>query len=246
MTRIWFVVPVHGREALTRVCLRQLRRTCDALPFYATAVVIGEGESLDVAHELGFATVARDNTALGRKFNDGFELATNPEVNPHPADYVVPCGSDDWIDPVIFRRLPGPNTVGVFRQIGVVNEDRTILARKVCTYKTAAGPKIIPRELIAAAGSRPAEEDRRRAIDASTIEGIKRAIGHWPRMLDLDVHPLQIIDWKSHTDQLNSFRMLAGHKPRDVSEDIWADLAEHYPAEAVEEMQALRPMAVAA
>ena len=236
---IWFVVPVHGRDALTRVCLRQLRRTCDALDHYATAVVIGEGNILDFAHDLGFATVQRDNQSLGAKFNDGYQLACDPRYNPHPADYVVPCGSDDWIDPVVFRRLPGPNEVGVFRHMAVVNEDKTLLARKRVTYKTAAGPKIIPHSLIAAAGYRPSEEDRRRAIDASTIEGIKRATGRWPHMVDLDVHALQIVDWKSHTGQLNSFRMFIGHKPRDVTENLWDELAEHYPVESVEEMREL-------
>jgi len=132
--RIYFVVPVHGREALTRVCLRQLRRTCDELDHYATAVVIGEGDILDFAYDLGFATVERDNQSLGAKFNDGYQLACDPRYNPHPADYVVPCGSDDWIDPVVFRRLPGPNEVGVFRHMAVVNEDKTLLARKRVTY----------------------------------------------------------------------------------------------------------------
>lgn len=246
MTRIWFCVPVHGREALTRVCLRQLRRTCDAATAYdvdATAVVIGEGESLQVALGLGFATVQRNNDSLGRKFNDGYQVACDPEYNPEPADYAVPCGSDDWIDPVIFRKLPGPDTVGIFRRLGVVDEDQTRLAKITATYKTAAGPKIIPRALIAAAGYRPSEEDRRRAIDASTMEGIKRAIGHWPAMVDLDVHPLQIVDWKSHGEQLNSYRMLAGHRARDLSGDMWAELGEFYPAEALEEMRALAPVA---
>ncbi len=239
MTRIWFVVPVHGREELTRVCLWQLRRTCDAAREHevdATAVVIGEGEIIDVAYDLGFATVERDNTSLGSKFNDGFQLACDPRFNPAPADYVVPCGSDDWIDAVIFCTLPGQTTVGIFRHLAVVDEDRTRLARIKVSYKTAAGPKIIPRALIAAASYRPSQEDRRRAIDASTIEGIQRAVGHWPDMVELDVHPLQIVDWKSHGEQLNSFRMLCGSRPRDLVEDVREQLAEFYPAESLDEM----------
>jgi len=58
-------------------------------------------------------------------------------------------------------------------------------------------------------------------------------------MVDLDVHALQIVDWKSHTDQLNTFRMFAGHKPRDVTENLWDELAAHYPVESVEEMREL-------
>lgn len=239
MTRIWFVVPVHGREALTRVCLRQLRRTCDAAGEFgvdATAVVIGEGLSLYVAADLGFACVERNNDALGRKFNDGFQLACDPEINPEPAEYVIPCGSDDWIDALILSRLPGATTIGIFRQMAVVDEDRTRLARIRAGYKTAAGPKIIPYALIAATGFRPAEEDRKRAIDVSTIEGIKRAIGHWPDMVELDVHELQIVDWKSHGEQLNSYRMLCGHRE---CEEPFSALAEFYPAQAIEEMREL-------
>ena len=52
---LWFCVPAHGRYELTRICLEQLRRTCDALPYEATAVVIADDENLHTAYELGFA-----------------------------------------------------------------------------------------------------------------------------------------------------------------------------------------------
>lgn len=247
MSRVWFVVPCFGRERLTRVCLRQLRRTCDAAVAFgvdATAVVIGEGDLLCFAQGLGFATVERDNSGLGRKFNDGYQLACDPAYNPAPADYVIPCGSDDWIDPALLRRLPRPGEIAIFTRLAFVSEDRTALVRRKAPWKTAAGPKIIPRDLIAAAGYRPAEEDRKRAIDASTIEGIKRAIGHWPHMVECDIHDLQIVDWKSHGDQLNSFRMVCGYREREA--DLWAALGEFYPAEALDEMRELDAVPVAA
>jgi hypothetical protein len=31
VSSLWFVVPAQGRFFLTAICLRQLRRTCDAL-----------------------------------------------------------------------------------------------------------------------------------------------------------------------------------------------------------------------
>ena len=89
---LWFVVPAHGRYELTRICLEQLRRTCDALPYDATAVVVAEDQNLYTAADLGFATVHRDNDFLARKFNDGIQLACDPNYNPEPADYVVPFG----------------------------------------------------------------------------------------------------------------------------------------------------------
>ncbi len=249
MTRIYFVVPVHGREALTQVCLRQLRRTCDAATAFgvsATAVVIGDDRSLQVASDLGFATVRRDNHQLGRKFNDGYQLACDPRYNPEPADYCVPCGSDDWVDPVILRTMPPRDTIGNFRQITVVNEDRTALIQLKIAQSTGAGIRIIPASLIAKAGYRPAHEHDHRAIDMSTQYGLTEARrGHAPKAVYLDVHPAQIVDWKSHGQQLNSYAALRGFR-HGVEDDVWETLAPHYPVEALEEMRSLDRTLVAA
>ncbi len=249
MTRVWFMVPVHGREALTEVCLRQLKRTCDAAwlayDIQATAVVIGDDRSLQVAADLGFATVRRDNHQLGRKFNDGYQLACDPAYNPEPADYCVPCGSDDWVDPVILRRMPPPDAIGNFRQITVVNEGRTVCTSLKVAYSTGAGIRIIPASLIARAGYRPAHEEARRAVDASTQYGISEALrGHVPRTVYLDVHAAQIVDWKSHGQQLNSYAQLRGFR-RGNETDVWETLEPHYPAEALDEMLHLTPSEVA-
>ena len=249
MKRLWFVVPCHGREDITTVCLRQLRRTCDAmLPMGidATAVVIADDANLDTADDLGFATVRRDNRMLGRKFNDGYQLACSPALNPRPADYVVPCGSDDWIDPQIFRTLP-ENAIGVFEQIAIVNEERTRLARcRVTGMAAGVGIRIIPAWFLAASGFRPAEEDRKRAIDASTFIGIARS-NEWqrPPTVRLDVHQLQLVDWKSAGTQLNTYNILRGFF-RSESDDPFGELADVYPSEALDEMRALTCEAVAA
>ena len=242
MPTVWFVVPVHGREALTRVCLRQLRRTCDAAAAHnvdASAVIVGDDASVDVAEELGFATVRRDNSQLGTKFNDGYQLACDPKFNPEPVDYVVPCGSDDWIDPIIFRQLP-VGAIGVFKHIGVVNPERTRIAHaRIGGFANGAGIRIIPAEFVAKAGYRPAEEHRNRAIDASTYAGLRTA-NSWdvPPTVELDSHPWQIVDWKSRGEQLNGYELLRGFYQQEY-DDPFAQLAEHYPAEALEEIRAL-------
>lgn len=234
---VTFVVPVHGRESLTRVCLRQLRRTCNEASVRATAVVVGEGPILEYARiDLGFATVKRDNSQLGRKFNDGFQLACDPDFNPWPADYVVPCGSDDWIDPAILERLPPAGQIGVFRQMAVVSEDRTRLARITVGWKGGAGIRIIPRSMIAAAGYRPSAEERARGCDTATLEGIKRATGRFPAMVELDRHPLQIVDFKTDGVQLNSYRSMVGfRRNQSVTADVWDELRAVFP-EAVDDM----------
>src|SRR5689334_1630264 len=114
MPSLWFIVPVHGRQQLAQICLRQLRRTCDQLTSsgtYATAVIVGERHDLDALNvdELGFGWVERDNEFTSRKFNDGIQLACDPAYNPAPADYVVPLGSDDWVHPYLFNPLPPPD-----------------------------------------------------------------------------------------------------------------------------------------
>ncbi len=247
MTRVWFVMPVHGREELTRICLRQLERTCEAAAAFGvntTAVVIGDDTSVDYADELGFATVRRNNDQLGRKFNDGYQFACDPEFNPAPADYVIPCGSDDWVDPVILRRMPG-ETIGVFRQFAVVDEDRTSLSRIKVGYHGGCGVRIIPRSLLARCGYRPAEEDISRGCDTSAIMGMYAVGRVMPKMTVLDVHPLQIVDWKSHGQQLNSYRSIRSYRHGDDG-DVWDALAEHYPEAALDEMRALDGLLVAA
>lgn len=232
---ITFVMPIHGRDTLARVCLRQLRRTCNTLN--ATAVIVGQGETLDYAYELGFGTVERDNTQLGRRFNDGYQLACDPDYNPRPADYVVPCGSDDWVDPAALTRMPPADTIGVFRQLAVVSEDRTRLAKLTIGWKGGSGVRVIPASLIARAGYRPCEEDRRRACDNSTLEGIKRAsAGRFPNMVSLDQHPLQIVDLKTGDTQLNSYRSVVGFKTRHETSDVWGELAAVFP-EAVADLR---------
>lgn len=241
MTRLWFVMPVHGREQLTRICLRQLARTCEAAAHYgidATAAVIGEGNILPFARKLGFATVNRDNTQLGRKFNDGYQLACDPRYNPDPADYVVPIGSDDWIDPVILQELPCKTEIGVFKMLAVVNEDRTRLMRLKVPYPGGAGIRIIPRELLEPACYRPAEEDRNGAIDGSTLKGIRQAIGRTPPMRYLDVHDLQIVDWKTRGEQLHDYRELSFYRGHETTEPFHV-LAAVYPRRALSAVRRL-------
>ena len=71
MPSLWFVVPAHGRLELARICLTQLRRTCDELTHHgidASAVVVADDDNIETADDLGFAWVKRENRFLSRKF----------------------------------------------------------------------------------------------------------------------------------------------------------------------------------
>jgi hypothetical protein len=242
---LWFCVPAHGRVELARICLRQLRRTCDELVangVEATAVVIADDDNLDTARDLGFGVVQRDNRFTSRKFNDGIQLACDPEVNPRPADYVVPCGSDDWVDYRLFLDLP--DTMRGFQSMSFVREDGRELSTSNIAYKGGCGIRIYPREVVAMLGYRPADEDRPRGCDTSILFNLQHAFSaryvqtrRGPIELPVehaDSDPLQIVDWKS-SEQLNSYAEVGKWRSK-VKGDPFEMLADIFPSEALDEM----------
>jgi hypothetical protein len=240
---LWFVVPVHERIELARICLRQLRRTCDSLyenGVEASAVVVTDHESLlelDVG-AFDFAWVVRENDYTSAKFNDGIQLATDPKYNSSPVDYVVPCGSDDWVDYRLFMEpLPDDRTIFGFQRMSFVRED----GREICSphigYNGGSGIRIIPRALLATVGYRPADEDRKRGCDTSMLANLRLAnpgleVKHW------HMHTRQIVDWKTPGIQLNPYKEVTAIHGTDSPADPFEELADFYPADALEEMRA--------
>lgn len=244
MKRLTFVMPVHGRTDLTGICLRQLRRTCDQLDqagLEATAIIVGNDENLDAAHALGFGTVERENDYLARKFNDGIQLALDRSLNPRPADFVVPFGSDDWIDHTIIRRLPIGDEVLCFRHVAFVHENGHELTQTRLAYDGGVGIRIYPRALLEPTGYRPADEDRRRGCDTSILWNTRHehnaaGKGHL-RIRYGDRHPLQIVDWKTHGHQMNAYETVAAKHHGTTAGDPFELLAGHFPEEAIHEMR---------
>lgn len=243
MPSLWFVVPAAGRESLARVCLQQLRRTCDALTaegVEASAVVIADDRNLVIAQRLGFATVNRDNHFLARKFNDGIQLACDERFNPRPVDYVVPCGSDDWVDHRLFLQLPAADTILAFRRAAFVSEDGTTISSRNLDYPGGVGIRVYPREMLRRWGFRPADEDRKRACDTSILINVQRSYtSGGPTIRYADLHEFQIVDWKSRGQQLNSYRdIMVRHRHGGEAHDPFDALAGVYPAKALQEMRA--------
>ena len=242
MRSLWFVVPAAGRLEMAAVCLRQLARSCAALTaggLRSSAVVIADDETLEVAEGLGFATVRRENRPLGRKWNDGYQLAGEAGV-----DFVVPFGSDDWIDPqaILAAPLPEPGEIRCFMRSAVVREDGRRLARLNIQYPSGGacvqgdGIRIIPTAVLEPCGFRPAEEDRDRAIDSSVWRTLARSAK--PRYTYFDLHPLQIVDWKSGDGwQLNSYADCQRFREGPELTDPFAAVAEVFPAGSVDEMR---------
>lgn len=239
MPSLWFVVPVHGRQELARICLSQLRRTCDALTnegVDASAVIVGDSpQLLDTARELGFATVRRNNRFLSRKFNDGIQLALDERFNPRPADYVVPCGSDDWVDWQLFTDLPPQDTMVGFPRMSFVREDGKDLTAVHLTYEGGAGIRIWPRQVLKGVGYRPADEDRPRGCDTSILLNT-RAAGAAFFVDHRDTDPRQIVDWKTVGANVNPYDSVATRWQGESLGDPFDALADMYPAEALEQM----------
>ena len=242
MPSLWFVVPADGRAQLTRICLKQLRYTCDRLienGIDATAVVVAADENLDTAQELGFAVFGRVNEPLGRKFNDGIAFALDPEMNERPADYVVMCGSDDWVDWRLFLELPPRDAMLAFRLAAFVSEDgRQIVSREI-DYQGGVGIRVYPRKLLEGLRYRPADEKIARGCDTSIWVNVKRSHSRPPRILYGDRHPWQIVDWKSSSKQLNGYAEITTRFHRgEHATDPFETLRGVYPDDLLDEMSA--------
>jgi hypothetical protein len=238
VSSLWFVVPAYRRFELTAICLRQLRRTCDQLVDYgiaASAVVIADDANLETAASLEFSTVPRDNEAVSRRFNDGIQLALDPRYGIE-ADYVVPCGSDDWVDWRLFTDLPPSGVMVGFQRMAFVREDGLELTVRHLNNEGGCGIRIYPREVMERVGYRPADEDRPRGCDTSILlnlkqEGALRTIEH------RDIDPLQIVDWKSPGTQLNPYETLRRHRA-ELQRNPFEVLAGRFPDESLDEMRA--------
>src|SRR5262249_54289181 len=146
--------------------------------------------------ELGFATVERDNAFTSRRFNDGIQLACDPRFNPDPVDYVVPCGSDDWVDHRLFLEpLPRPRAIQGFQWMSFVRENGKEICATSLDYEGGAGIRIIPRQLVEPLGYRPADEDRERGCDTSILTNLRRHHGDHFEVKHFDAPAYWIVDW---------------------------------------------------
>lgn len=221
---IWFVTPAWQRYALTEVCLAQRARVIKTLAQHgveAHCVVVADDENLDIAAGFGFATVLQDNEWLGRKFNDGMEYAGQ-----HGATWIVPIGSDSWIDPAYFLPLPEFRYTRTSSHYCVVESDR--MAELAVRDGKGAGPYMFHRGLMLRNGFRPAKDELERGIDGSTIRGL----GGLPRWKHRPLHPYQYVGFRG-VPHLSPYERLRDRWGVAEHPDPWVILAEHYPADLV-------------
>lgn len=226
---IYFVTPAHGRLELSAVCYDQrvhVIQTLSAKGIEARCVVVADDENLDLARERGFDVVEQSNDALGRKFNDGMEFAAR-----QGAEWIVPIGSDSWIDPAYFDGLHS-RFVRTSNAYCAVTSSR--LAELSVRDGKGAGPYVFPRSVLAPSGFRPADDRLVRHIDSSTVRGVQRSLRHpipWTR--SYEIHPYQYIGFRG-TPTLTPYQTLVRAWGRRENHDPWSILARHYPADLVE------------
>ena len=232
---LWLIIPAYERYDVTRVALPEIAWACKELQsrhgIEATALVIADDDNLSIAREYGLQTLRRANSPLGCKWNNGYEYACR-----NGADYVAPCGTDDWLDPDYLAQLPEWNQIRASRASSVVNEDGTRLATISIGYEGGDGIRIIPVGLLEACGYRPAADHRERAIDTSVWMTLNRTERYSFVYSD---DPLAIVEFKSPTNQLNSYESCAGGFPSVRHADPWGMLRGRYPGEFVDAAEAM-------
>ena len=225
---LYFITPCWGRVTLTAICLEQRQRAIEILANHgveARCVVIADDENLATAIRLGFETIRQDNEWLGRRFNDGFQHARD-----HGAEWMVPIGSDSWIDPWYFLPLPDPAYTRTSALYAVV-KPRRIGYLKVGA-KNPAGPHVIHRDRLPESG-RPAKDELTRYIDSSTIKGLRDV-----RWDSRDLHPLQYIGFRQEP-MITPYQRLMDAWGVHQSNDPWGALATCYPRDLVERARAI-------
>jgi hypothetical protein len=234
---IWFVTPAWQRFELTRVVLEQRRRICDFLAVRkveARCVVVANDANADIAEELGFDVLRRKNYALGRRFNDGIEYAAR-----HGAQWIVPIGSDSFLDPAYLFPLPAEGVMRTSRLYALAEPGR--LGRLRVKGASGVGPYMIPRSHLRPS-LRPANEWKKRGVDSSTLRGLKTGL----RRELVDLHPWQYVGFRSYP-QMNSYDKLFARLGVGEEPEVAERLSEYYPADLVRRaLEACAPVEVAA
>jgi glycosyltransferase involved in cell wall biosynthesis len=219
---LWFVTPAWGRFALSAACFDQRLQVIDVLRRLgvdAHCVVVADDENLELARARGFDTVERDNEWLGRRFNDGIQYAGE-----HGADWIVPIGSDSWIDPAYLFPLPRDGRARTSRMYAVVTVDRI---SHLTVERGGAGPYIIPADVLRASGFRPSKDLISRGVDASTLAGLDPV--KWEYR---DQHPLQYVGFRG-TPHLTAYSKLWYYWGVREEQNPAEQLARAYPPELV-------------
>lgn len=250
---IWLVSPAWQRYEITRLVLLERQWLIDVLAargLTANTVIVADDENLDIAEELGFATVEKDNSDLGERFNAGYRYAAE-----QGADVFVHIGSDDWVHPDAFDILtrvdledtpsqepeedggvaiwsPAPQLLA-HRTLTLIDVARGVAQRCATENRYGCIPWLIPRSLMAAKRFSPITSGRMRGIDGALAIGL----GHNLNWCFQDSPAEWCVDFKTNwnVSPYNGIARALGTEPERAAEPL---LAAFYPADLVQ--QAMR------
>jgi hypothetical protein len=236
---IWFITPAFHRSDVSEVVYAQraeMLKTIKEAGHDAQAVVISDDENIDLAKQQGFATIVTKNDYLGRKWNEGYQLAAK-----EGADYVCPVGSDSWLDPAfIIDYLNDPTEGRVVvssRHYSVVHKTGRRRGQFFVDYEGGT-TMFFSTESIRHCKYRPVSEKIQSGCDGSTIKTLN-ARGK-PRFLINEKHKLETVAFQTFP-QITSYDNLV--KRWGVGEArnkaVFVDLEDHYPKELVDRMRAV-------
>ena len=229
MSALWFITPAHRRADLTALCLEQRRQTIEVLAEHGIegrCVVVANDENLDIARGLGFDTVEQTNDWLGRRFNDGKEYAGK-----HGADWIVPIGSDDLLDPAYLFPLPPRDRVRTSHYYAPVEPDRLA---ELHVGSIGGGPRMYPRSILEPVGFRPSPDEINRNTDHLAWNGLRSA----PVLEWRDLHPLQYVGFR-HPPFTTQYERLWARWGVVEHSDPWERLSAVYGADLIERIRRL-------
>lgn len=232
----WFITPAWRRYEISAICFAQRQWACDVLRDHgidADVCVIADDENLDIAQELGQATVRRPNISLGSKFNVGYEFAASRDI-----DFVCPIGSDSWVDPgFIIDHLPDPasRTVVYSRHYAVVRPDGKARAQLLVEYEGGT-TMFYPTSLFKHCRYRPIDENAQRGCDGQTIAAARR--GGPVRFEISERHLLETVSFQTEL-QVTNYENLIGRWGVGESGKPFDGLDRIYPVELVDRMRDL-------
>ena len=228
---VLFVVPAWRRVELSRICFRQhaaMLAELRAGGIDAQEVVIADDENLDAAKDAGLLTLEHRNR-LGAKWNAGYAYAGE-----HGFDYVAPLGSDSWRAP---PTLPTkPRAILCTRSYTIISRDGTKQSRLQVRYEGGVGTRVIPTGMLKACGYQPLHKSRDRSCDTSTLRAIQKHYGH-VEFEYVDRHPFEVVGFQSDVQVTPPHLWRLRWLTEDHQGDPFDGLAEHFPAELVDEMR---------
>ncbi|HYT45055.1 MAG TPA: hypothetical protein VEP90_22195 [Methylomirabilota bacterium] len=226
-------MPAFKRYALSEITFAQRKLMCDELAgkgIKADCVVIADDENLDIAKMYGFHIVERDNEFLGRRFNDGHELAGKLGF-----DYSTPVGSDMFVDHELFVGLDDQFTITNY--YAIVRKDGGNIATMFVDWGIL---QIIPTRMMKSMDYRPCAEDLKRGCDTSARNRIKNRTEN--KILipaRKEAHAYECISFQSK-QQITSYQGLVNtykaHTFEGEATEVIAPLRKWYPELLLDKM----------